>query len=199
MKNKLVPTLLAALVATVAVACADGPSAPLTSREPSSPSLLVGTTATTTTQTVDAVLWKSARTKPASATALIGPEGGELVLNATGLRLIVPAGAVKAPTQFSVAARIGQVVAYDFQPEGTHFAVPLRFEQDQKQLARPQTAPGQNPVLRLGYVRGASDIDETHGRAQVAEQNDMLPSQNATSYAFPVHHFSGYIVSWGRK
>ena len=209
MKNKLVASVLAVAVAAVAIACSDTQGTPLGPRELAGPSLgrapqgvpthVPTTVPAPATTVVQAVLWKWTLRKSVSASALIGPEGGVLTLAATGLRLVVPAGAVSTPTQFSVTAQPGRIVAYDFQPAGTHFAVPLRFEQDQSLLARPQTAPSQTAVLRLGYYLGASDLDQTNGRASVAEQNDMLPTLSASSYDFPVNHFSGYIVSWGMQ
>jgi hypothetical protein len=33
----------------------------------------------------------------------------------------------------------------------------------------------------------------------VTELNDMLDNVKANDFAFPVYHFSGYIVSWGRR
>ena len=70
---------------------------------------------------------------------------------------------------------------------GLRFTAEATREQDQNLLARPQTAPGQNAVLRLGYYQGGVDLDQANGRATVAEQNDMLSSTTPTSYDFPVN------------
>jgi hypothetical protein len=198
MKHKLATTLLATLVATVAVACADGPSAPLTSRASAAPSLAVGTTATTKVK-VKGVQWKRPLTRSYSATALIGPEGGVLELPETGLRLTVPAGAVSRPIQFQAVAQQGRQVAYHFYPSGTRFAVPLRLEQAQSQIERPAGAPGQQPELQLGYFAGDADLDDATGTAAVTELNVMLETNSSSAIAFPVYHFSGYLVSWGRR
>ena len=201
MKHKLVASLMAVAVAASTVACSDSQrSTPLSPGASASQSLGSATAAQTvaTKVRVSAVLWKSPLTQPVSASALIGPQGGELNLYTTGLRVVVPAGAVSAPTLFQVTAKPGRIVAYDFSPAGTRFAVPLRLEQDQSHIERPNGAPGRQPKLQLGYVLSDADIDQVGGAANVAEQNPMLPSATAVSYAFPVYHFSGYIVSWSR-
>jgi ZU5 domain len=199
MRNKLVASALAVVVATVAMACSDSQRTPLGPRETSEPSLVTSPTVPTNVKKVhvQAVQWKRPLRKAESATALIGPQGGVLDLYATGLRLVVPAGAVSAPTQFGVTAKPGKIIAYDFSPSGTHFAVPLRFEQSTNQIERPAGAPGHQPVLQLGYFVSEADLDQVSGSANVAELNDMLSGFSPTTYSFPVNHFSGYIVSWG--
>jgi hypothetical protein len=200
MRNKLLATVLAAAIASVATACSDTQRTPLAPRDASGPSLAAAPTSPSVTKVhVRAVQWKRPLRQAEHATALIGAEGGVLELYATGLRLVVPAGAVSAPTQFAVTAKPGKVVAYDFSPSGTRFALPLRFEQSTNQIERPAGAPGHAPVLQLGYFTSDADVDETNAAADVAELNDMLSGWSPTTYSFPVHHFSGYIVSWGRN
>ena len=199
MKSTLVTRLLALAVAVTAVACSEGNSTPLGPREPSAPSLTASSTSPSVTKVhVRAVLWKRPLRQAASATALIGPEGGVLELWQTGLRVVVPAGAVSQPTQFGVTAKPGRMVAYDFSPHGTTFARPLRLEQDQSQIERPAGAPGHSPVLQLGYFLGDADLDQSNGAANVTELNDQISDFPAVGFTFPVYHFSGYIVSWGR-
>ena len=57
--------------------------------------------------------------------AVIGSKGGTLTIPDAGLTLVVPAGAVKSNTTFTATAIAGRLVAYEFEPHGTTFAVPL--------------------------------------------------------------------------
>src|SRR5687767_3555284 len=120
---------LAAVAAVVVAACSDsgrGPVASVAPRDlaPAAPSALLGLTSTSTQQ-VTGVQWKTPLPQNLSATASIGPLGGVLELPATGLRVVVPPGAVLRQTYFGVTALAGKIVAYDFQPAGARFLVPL--------------------------------------------------------------------------
>ena len=126
-----------------------------------------------------------------SASAVIGAEGGVLTLPATGLRLVVPAGAVSRPTPFRATAIAGRLVAYDFEPAGSTFPVPLRVEQDLSFLKRRADA---SPVV-AGYFPSRTDLDQDLLAGRVAEVISTSPS--ATTVSFPVWHFSGYVVGWG--
>ena len=52
---------------------------------------------------------------------VIGSGGGTIELPEAGLRLTVPAGALAQPTEISVRAHAGTLVAYSFEPHGTRF------------------------------------------------------------------------------
>jgi hypothetical protein len=124
-----------------------------------------------------------------SASRVIGPEGGILSLPQTGFTLVVPRGAVSAPTTFSVTPAGGHYVAYDFEPHGTTFAVPLTFLQD---LSKTKHKPGSQ--LRGGYFADKSLIQDALGSASVSELFTMV--LDALGYSsFSITHFSGYLVS----
>ncbi len=87
---------------------------------------------------------------PFSAT--IGPEGGSL-LGPDGVRLDVPAGAVSAPTRFSIArvterpeldplVAVADGAAYRFEPRNTEFALDLR-------VTIPVTSSGTGELVGL--------------------------------------------------
>jgi hypothetical protein len=130
--------------------------------------------------------------------AVIGPAGGELYLRRSGLRVVVPAGAVSGPTPFAVRALPGRVIAYDFQPHGARFAVPLRFEQD---------VPGAIAAALTAYgikVEGAHFADASHVNiaAGTAIATEFLPVQldlHRRKLIMSVPHFSGYMMSTGRQ
>lgn len=143
---------------------------------------------------VNGVEWRKSLKSDVSASALIGSEGGVLTLPATGLRLVVPAGAVSGPTQFRATAIAGKLVAYDFEPAGSTFPVALRVEQD---LAFVDTKHLTLTGALAGYFPARADLDQARVTASVAE---VIPvTWSPTTLSFPVSHFSGYIVSWGRS
>jgi hypothetical protein len=127
----------------------------------------------------------------------IGPEGGEFGLREVGLRVTVPPGAVSAPTRFWVTALPGDILAYEFGPHGARFAVPLRVEQSLRntnwgRLASPES-------LEAGYFASWTQIDNTNDQVLV---NEFLPVDvdvRGSKLRFNVEHFSGYMVSSGRK
>lgn len=124
-----------------------------------------------------------------SASKVIGPEGGILSLPQTGFTLIVPRGAVSASTTFSVTPVGGRYVAYDFEPHGTSFAVPLTFMQD---LSKTKHKSGTS--IRGAYFSDKSLIDQAVGSAGVSELFTLSFDGLGWSF-FSISHFSGYLVS----
>jgi hypothetical protein len=195
MKGKLMIAGIAAVVlGLAAAACADverapvAPAADAAARQPAAP--LFGKSPTKVR--VNAIRWQKTLENDATASAVIGPEGGALVLPATGLRLVVPAGAVARPTRFAVTALAGTLAAYDFEPAGSVFPVALRVEQD---LSFVDTKHGDPARALAGYFSSRADVDQVGASGQVAEVIPITWSHGAL--AFPVWHFSGYIMSWG--
>ena len=142
---------------------------------------------------VTAALWRVPLEREISILAYIGPEGGTIELPQTGLRLVVPADVVDAPTPFRVTARAGRIAAYDFEPDGSEFMPALRVEQDPARLAPPPTRDGRGMKMQLGYYRDPSVIDEVNGVATVVEVHHRL---HGAESAFAIPHFSDYVVCW---
>jgi hypothetical protein len=132
------------------------------------------------------------------AAATIGPEGGELTIPAAGLKLKVPAGAVAEPIQFTAVAIPGDIVAYVFGPHGTTFARPLTVKQSlrETELFRAKHIPRN---LEAGYFADWRQIDLLNDQVLV---NEFLPArldQHGANITWEVEHFSGYMLSTGRK
>lgn len=197
--HRLLRASLASLAAAALVsACADDTRSPVSPDLPTvrQPSALLGLVSTS--QQVVSAEWRTPLAQSLTATASIGPLGGVLELPATGLRVVVPAGAVLRQTQFGVTALAGRIVAYDFQPAGSRFLVPLVVTQNGALVNT--TAPSSLlTTLRPGYFQSATDLDQTSGAARIAELLPPIATNVFGQLTFTVSHFSGYIVCWGRS
>jgi hypothetical protein len=143
------------------------------------------------------------RTKPLTAdivaSAVIGPNGGKIEIYSAGFALIVPKYAVLKNTTFTVKALKGSLVAYEFGPHGSRFLLPLEFKQNLA-LVDPRRIPSLF-VPVIGYFANTSDLDQVNGRAKVTE---LLPGFVVTEVTGKlvkgyITHFSGYMVSSGRR
>ena len=121
----------------------------------------------------------------------VGYEGGVLNIPETGLRLTIPRGAVRYATKITVKSVAGMTVAYDFEPHGIKFAVPLEFSQD---LAGTNVTSGTQ--LSGGYFAATTQLLSWAGLAKVDE---VLPATVVNGrVVFGISHFSGYMVSTGK-
>jgi hypothetical protein len=129
-----------------------------------------------------------------SATKIIGSGGGTLSLPTAGLTVTVPAGAVSAPTVFTVTALAGRPIAYEFGPHGARFAKPLTLSQDLR-------VTGLNEYLishmhfKGGYFRSSSNLINNLLRAIVSELLPATADADNMVVRFDVSHFSGYLVA----
>ena len=129
-----------------------------------------------------------------TVSATIGPRGGRLDIPAAGFALEVPEGAVLLPTEFRVTALAGDLLAYEFGPDGATFAVPLVATQDLK-VPQVQRLP-KRASLRAGYFRSASDLDRSSSTASVAQETGATVSATGHRLSFRIPHFSGWIILW---
>ena len=112
-----------------------------------------------------------------TVTQSIGSAGGTLSIPAAGVSVVVPAGAVSALTQFTMSARAGSVIAYDFAPHGITFAKPLVFTQS---LQGTSATLLNVTLLKLGYYADPSQLkdgqrDDSHrGKGGFLFQRDRL-------------------------
>ena len=127
--------------------------------------------------------------------ATIGSAGGTISVPGTGFVLTVPRNAVTAPTAFSVTAKAGSIVAYEFEPHGKSFPVALGFDQSLN-----GTNYGLLSILskvQLGYFANASQLDEKNGVAWVTELLPAILNLLSRNVHASISHFSGYMVSSG--
>ena len=129
-----------------------------------------------------------------SVSAVIGKAGGTMTIPDAGLTLVVPAGAVTANTKFTATALAGRVVAYEFEPHGTKFAVPLKFTQDLRKVSLLSALTA--PLMNGAYFTDSGNIDQGLGLALVSELLPATVDLLHSRVTFPIKHFSGYLVSW---
>lgn len=125
----------------------------------------------------------------ASVSAVIGAQGGSLSL-ADGIRVTVPKGAVATNITFKVTRLAGNTVAYDFQPHGTTFAVPLQIE-----VPTGGTTFASQTRVRAAYFPESSLLNLVTGIGFVSEFRPTTVSADKAWIRFTVDHFSGYMVS----
>jgi hypothetical protein len=125
--------------------------------------------------------------------ATIGSAGGTISIPQTGLTVNVPAGAVSRATQITVTAPRGAGVWYEFGPSGTRFAAPLTLTQDLR-----ATNALRGATFEAGYFVDGT-LDHVRGTAPVKEFLPVTMNGTATALSFKVTHFSGYMVSTGRR
>jgi hypothetical protein len=114
--------------------------------------------------------------------------GGVIAIPAAGLTLVVPPLAVAKSTNFAITARRGSYVAYDMEPHGTKFLLPLVATQS---LANTN-APGLvNLNLSLGYYPDSKNVTSVSELLSV--QIDLLKLTAVST----IPHFSGYIYASG--
>jgi hypothetical protein len=135
-----------------------------------------------------------------SATGLIGPRGGELRIDAAGVRVVFPSGALRTIMPITVIATKGRTVAYDFEPHGTTFWAPVMIEQD---IGRTTASVGSLPRIMYGAYYGTS-LDSSYvdnARTLVKVRETQLGYVDAATRKIKIFvgHFSGYMVSVGRS
>ena len=131
---------------------------------------------------------------PITVSKLIGPDGGTLTIPEAGVTVTVPRGALAASTKITMTARAGTLVAYDFAPHGITFAKPLVFSQ---KLSGTNATLLSAPLLRLGYYADESLLTNTGGL--VSELFGGVVNTLSWTFTSSIPHFSGYMVSCGRR
>ena len=116
-----------------------------------------------------------------STTQTIGPEGGTIQIGAYSL--VIPSGALAAPTVIAAVVASGPVNAVRFQPEG------LQFEQTAYLTMSYANCDllGSLAPKRIAYTSDALGILEYLLSA------DDLFAQQVTG---ELHHFSEYAIAW---
>ena len=187
---------LAASAMITAFACsADSPAAPKSSIVPAdslSGDLLGGLLGGGSTTAVKVV--PLLRTTPLASDIVvsktIGALGGTITIPNAGLTIVVPALAVSKNTAFKITARKGSYLAYDMEPHGTKFLVPLVATQS---LVNTNAQGILNLRLSLGYYTDPSKLTTVSEFLSV--QIDLLRLTAVST----IPHFSGYIYATGRE
>ena len=165
-------------------------STPVAAPAGASPSLLGSLLGQTTT--VTPLLRKTPITS-VTASATIGPLGGVLALPSAGLTVVVPPLAVTKATKMSVTAVAGSSVAYEFEPHGIKFTVPLVATQSLKGT-QAQSGGSINPLsLFAGYFPDSKQI------TSVTELLNLDVNVLGQTSVLTIWHFSGYIIATGRS
>jgi hypothetical protein len=125
-----------------------------------------------------------------TVTKTIGVLGGTIVLPSAGLTIVVPPLAVGKATEFKITARKGAYLAYDMQPHGAKFLVPLVATQN---LVGTNVRGLLNVNLSLGYYPDPTKI--TTVTEIFGVQVDLLKLTAIST----IPHFSGYIWASGRE
>jgi hypothetical protein len=142
---------------------------------------------------VKALIRTSALASPVSASVTVGYWGGMLSLPAAGLRVVIPPGAVSSTTTISVTARAGKIVAYQFEPHGIRFNVPLVFDQDLSGTAGRSLLSGQ---IQGAYFANDTDVNDAQSTALAQE---LLNANVGLGHVtFLIQHFSGYMLATGQ-
>lgn len=195
MRLRSLTTLAVATVATlVLAACGDAPSAPRSSSiapaDSASENLLGGLLGSGTTTTIVPLLRSTPLAKDVVVSKTIGALGGTISIPEAGLTIVVPPLAVNKNTNFRITARKGSFVAYDMEPHGTKFLLPLVATQN---LAQTNAKGILHLKLSLGYYEDPSRI--TTVSELLGVQLDLLRLTAVTT----IPHFSGYIFATGRE
>lgn len=175
MKFKAVRALAVLLVVCSVFACTEhnltsAPAAPA-----AQPDLIGGLLSATG-------LLKCSSTPYAQSTATIGADGGRI--SAGPHTLVIPAGALSAPTQITMTVPTGlSVDAVRFQPEGLHFNKPASL-----------TMSYANCSL-LGVLL-PKKIVYTSDALQILETLLSLDNIFTRKVTGQVNHFSDYVVGW---
>jgi hypothetical protein len=111
---------------------------------------------------------------PLSGSAIIGANGGELVVGTH--RLIVPPGALTDETLLSATVPAGSTMEIHFEPHGLQFKKPAGLIID---------------AASCGDVPNAVYLDEQGG---IAEHIQAVFSNWWHTIAAPIDHFSGYML-----
>jgi hypothetical protein len=183
--------------AALTLAACGGESSPVAPTPAARP--LLATTGSGEKTKVKGVKRNTAIATATTVRATIGFWGG--TINAPGgLTVVVPPGAVLAPTNFAVTTVPGKLVAYEFEPHGQRFLVPLIMTQSTRDLAL-KSSTGTLPLnglltLKAGHFAGVEALDQAEGTAIVDELLSVRVSLPLGTMVFTVQHFSGYMVAW---
>jgi hypothetical protein len=181
------------------VACSDTPSTLLGPQDGAATRDVVRTTGSSTAVKVSGLLRDvPLRTAQTRSWTIRSNRGDVMHWPEMGLTVVVPPKAFSAAEMtFTITALPGDVIAYDFGPDGSRFNVPLTVVQSLKEtnFEKLSAKLGRDAQLRGAYFRNAAQVDDASNSALVDE---FLPAElgfHGWFVSFQVTHFSGYMVS----
>lgn len=122
--------------------------------------------------------------------------GGAIDMPETGLHVDVPANAIPGTTlTIVVTALPGTAIAYDFQPHGTVFLKPLVFRHSLRNTSWDKSLI--KGAVNGAYFKNTSQVSLLGGTSLIDELLGTTIINKEVS--FSIRHFSGYMVSGGRK
>lgn len=187
--------IIAAVIALAA--CSD--RAPVAPSAPAAhPSQLLGLPLLSSSQQVTVIQRTTPLADDITSGAWIGPLGGSFGIPEAGLSVLVPPGAVLSRTYFSATALKGSLVAYEFEPHGQSFLVPLAMTQKTGGINLLNGLGTLMPV-KAAYFPSRDGIDAASGTATVTELLPVKLDLGLGSVTFTVGHFSGYLLASGRE
>jgi hypothetical protein len=165
-----------------------------------SDSLVKTADATKATKAVKAIKWNDNRPKgQLTATAIIGPAGGQISMPGSDFTLTFSQGALATETTITVISLAGDYVEYDMYPHGITFAQPVYAVQGLKNTKVYQTKTAY--LLFGAYLGGTTAIDGT-GSATASETTlSWIGLQQGTNIPeksiWVLKHFSRYMLASG--
>lgn len=205
-RNKLMALAFATTTALVVYGCADSTAPTDAGRAIGAVPLLHHTGVVPPADTVYPLKRLKELQYDLTASAVIGPEGGAIKIFEAGGKIEIPRGALTEPTLITMTALKGWNVAYEFQPHGLVFLptdAGVKITQDLK----PTYAARDDRWIanaEAGYFESA-DTSFIGQYRLFAYASELRPAEveelkrNARTIRFWVTHFSGYLVSSGRK
>ena len=132
-----------------------------------------------------------------TAAGNIGRNGGYIGIPEAGVWLYVPKGVIRdrEGVNFTITAKAGYAVAYDFGPAGSVFSDYVVIVQDL--IPTGWVGMTDKTALKGGYFKSDAQLDSRRGKADVSEfvATDVdLRHARALVY---VNHFSGYVIATG--
>jgi len=195
MRLRLFTLTSVATAALFAYGCGESPTAPspaAVSAPVEASNTLLGSLLGTST-TVTPLLRTTPLKTSITAAQTIGPLGGVLSIPSAGITVVVPPLAVTKATKISVTALAGSNVAYQFEPHGIKFTIPLVATQSLKGT-QAQSGGLISPLsLFAGYFPDGSKVTSV---TELLNLNVNLLNQTSV---LTIWHFSGYIIATGRS
>lgn len=169
-------------VLLVAPSCSEAPTTPAVPAVPAVPAALAPRADLIGSLVGSSGLLKCSNLPYASSTVTIGPGGGSI--SAGPHMLVVPPGALSAPTKITMTAPTGLGVnAVKFQPEGLQFRAPAALTMSYANCS----LLGKLLPKRIAYT------DDNLNILSYLLSIDNLLSKYVTG---KVNHFSDYVVAW---